>query len=357
MFGFSVFLNEDLSNTTVKYIKLMKKTGFSGIFTSLHIPEDDAKKYRTRLIELGQIAHENQLELMVDISGEALERAGFHFDKIEALTEIGVTGLRMDYQISMEQIAQVSHAIKISLNASTLTLEEVEKLHQLGADFSNLQAWHNYYPRPETGLDEVLFYEKNHRLKKLGFKIAAFVPGDANLRGPLFAGLPTLERDRGAAPFSSALRIRSNSAVDIVYIGDGGLLPATIQQFANYVKTDVIELRVKVISDEYFHLVEREHINRQDAARDCLRSAEARFWDVPVIQAEPVRPRKIGAITIDNQLYQRYMGEIQIMRRELADDEKTNIVGYVIDDDLPLIEQIGPGQKFRIVKWIGEKDD
>lgn len=85
MFGFSIFLNEELSKETTSYIAEMVQNGFTGIFTSLHIPEDDAAQYRKRLTDLGAIAKKYDLELMVDISGDALKRAGFSFDRSKSL--------------------------------------------------------------------------------------------------------------------------------------------------------------------------------------------------------------------------------------------------------------------------------
>ena len=60
----------------------------------------------------------------------------------------------MDYAIDNQTIAQLSRKITISLNASTLTEKDINELNTYQADFSNLEAWHNYYPRPETGLDK-----------------------------------------------------------------------------------------------------------------------------------------------------------------------------------------------------------
>ena len=48
MYGISVFLGEEITNDTIIYIKKMKALGFDGIFTSLHIPEDDTSLYRQR---------------------------------------------------------------------------------------------------------------------------------------------------------------------------------------------------------------------------------------------------------------------------------------------------------------------
>lgn len=47
----------------------------------------------------------------------------------------------------------------------------------------------------------------------------------------------------------------------------------------------------------------------------------------------------------------RYQGEIQIALADLPADERVNVLGKVIDDDLPLLPWIKGNQKFRI-KWV-----
>ena len=152
MYGFSIFMNSDLDEAKRSYITKMVNSSFKGIFTSMHIPEDDIKLYKKRLIDLGNFAQTHHLKLMVDISGDALSRSGFSFDNLAELKAIGVTGLRMDYHISNEIISKASHTITISLNASTITQQDIDELKENNANFNHLEAWHNYYPRPETGL-------------------------------------------------------------------------------------------------------------------------------------------------------------------------------------------------------------
>ncbi|MGM0166065.1 hypothetical protein IGI39_001019 [Enterococcus sp. AZ135] len=345
MFGFSIFLNEGLTSETKKYIEEMAHSGFSGIFTSLHIPEDDAAQYRKRLTDLGAIAKAYHLELMVDISGEALKRAGFSFDRVSQLTEIGVTSLRMDYHISNQQIAKLSRELPIALNASTITEIDIEELQKAEANFDHLEAWHNYYPRPETALDKEWYRQKNQWLKSVGFTIQGFVPGDEKLRGPLFKGLPTLEEHRGIHPLAAALDLLADT--DKIYIGDNGLSKNVMSQFAFYIKDETLKLSVEAF-DKQIEYVLGDHLNRQDEARDVVRSAEARFKVIPDIEPLPAKERNVGVVTIDNANYLRYMGEIQVIKQCLPADEKVNVVGQVIEKDRALIEHIKAGQKFSL---------
>ncbi|SJZ55671.1 hypothetical protein SAMN02745116_00716 [Pilibacter termitis] len=354
MRGFSIFLNEEVQEKTERYIADMAESGFTGIFTSLHIPEDDASLYKQRLIALGTLAKRYHLDLMVDISGVALKKAGFSFQSLKTLADIGVTGLRMDYHIDHKTIAQASQEMMISLNASTLDEEDIEVLKKENADFANLEAWHNYYPRVETGLDRKEFIEKNQFLKENNFRVVAFVAGDDHLRGPMYAGLPTLEEHRNCHVLFAMEDLR-NCMVDLVYIGDAGLKEDTRRQIQAYYQEKKVVLRAKRCGSAYFDYVVRGHINRKDSARDVLRSAEARFWEIPVIHAEKAIERKVGSITIDNEKYLRYMGEIQVVKHTLASDERVNVVGIVIEKDIPLLPLVKAGMKFEIIEGRDEE--
>ncbi|OTN75347.1 hypothetical protein A5886_000417 [Enterococcus sp. 8G7_MSG3316] len=351
MFGFSVFMNQDVTPSDLAQMEELA-VSFDGMFTSMHIPEDDSTRYRERLGVIGAFAKRHQLSLMVDISGNALTEAGFSIDRLEELIDLGVTGLRMDYAIDNQQIAQFSKQMRIALNASTLTEKDVQELQTYGADFTQLEAWHNYYPRPETGLAEEWLQAKNRWLKEQGFYVQAFVPGDDRLRGPMYAGLPTLEDHRGMTPFAAALALQETGTVDAIYIGDGGLTRQSIQQFNDYMQQNLITLRVKAVGSAYLDTVIGLHQNRQDEARDVLRSADARFGDVSFVKPEARMPRPIGAVTIDNQAYERYMGEIQVCKNALPADPRVNVAAQVIAADLPLIQHIHAGMRFKI-----ERDD
>lgn len=346
MFGMSIFMNEELSEETKTYVKRMSDIGFSGIFTSMHIPEDDAKKYASRLKVLGQLAKENKLDLMIDISGEALEKAGFSMEKPTQLKELGVTGLRMDYAISNEKIAHLSQKLKISLNASTITEKDLIELKEFNADFSNLEAWHNYYPRPETGLSDAFFKEKNQWLKSQGFTIEAFIPGNNQLRGPLYEQLPTLESQRYKNPFASALEMLAMKNVDLIYLGDGGITEKTFEQFKMWQEEKTILLHVKEEKTDYFSNILGEHVNRMDAAQLVIRSANARFKKIPPVFPQNTIERKKGSVTLDNEKYLRYEGEIQICKTDLPQDDKVNVVGKICCKDLPLVDLIKGGDKF-----------
>ena len=349
MFGVSVFLGDELTIETKDYLQEMKDSGFEGVFSSLHIPEEDASQYVKRLKTLGQWTKELGMRLMVDISGEALRKIGFSFDRPEEMLAIGITGLRMDYGITNKISAQVSRSMAVAFNASTITQEDVEELKKCNADFDQMEAWHNYYPRPETGLEKRLFIRKNQWLKALGFNVMAFVPGNEKLRGPLFCQLPTLEKHRGMHPLASTIELLEECAVNDVYIGDPTIDERTKQQFFYYSKKKTLLFSIKEVPEtNYLSIIVGKHQNRWDAARDVIRSADARFRTILKIEPQHTDDRVKGSITLDNKLYGRYMGEIQVVKRPLFNDEKVNIVACVIPEDIQLIDWCKEGQLFEL---------
>lgn len=355
MLGISVYLGNDLIEELESYIEKVRKAGFTSIFTSLHIPEDDPQLYQERLYKLGAVAKKHNMELMADISPKSLEYLGFTWENAEGLLDWGLTGLRVDYGISEVAIIRLSQKMKVALNASTLTRDGLKRLKQGGLRIESVEAWHNFYPRPETGLDQEEFKKVNKWLKQEGITVMAFTPGDGKLRGPLYEGLPTLENHRNLSPFSSCLDLIENGFVDKVLVGDLTVKDDSLEQFASYQK-GVFLLRAEQETNDstLLHILESVQTNRLDAARDCIRSMESRQYGL--IGTRPVKAfntvdRPVGTITVDNELYGRYQGEIQITKKDLAADEKVNNIGRVMEEDRPLLQHIRGGEKFQ-VKWL-----
>lgn len=67
--------------------------------------------------------------------------------------------------------------------------------------------WHNYYPRPETGLTTEYYAEQNELFVGRGLDLFAFVPGETSFRAPLGLGLPTLEHQRHRNAYRNAAEL------------------------------------------------------------------------------------------------------------------------------------------------------
>ncbi|RHB49395.1 DUF871 domain-containing protein [Exiguobacterium sp. AM39-5BH] len=349
MKGLSVYLSEPLTPQFKTWAGRMREIGFTSMFTSLHIPEDDTSVYTERLRDLGTLARELDMELFADIAPTSLAALGKTWDDAHTLVDWGVTGLRVDYGVTPKQVAELSMRMKVALNASTLSEAELIGMKQHGLVTDNVEAWHNFYPRPETGLDRDWFDAKNEWLKQQGLGVQAFIPGDGTLRGPLFERLPTLEDHRSLSTFACYMDLVDS--IDRILIGDPGLTDETIEQFASHAdETLVLRAAAETTIEAAFYRVQT---NRMDPARDVVRSVESRGYGRPgdrLLEPMEARPRPLGTITVDNVKYGRYAGELQITRHDLWADERVNVLGRIIEADRPLLQAIGPGTKFRI-EW------
>lgn len=103
----------------------------------------------------------------------------------------------MDYGFTENEIAALARQMPVVLNATTTAAESARRIAAAG---NLVMAMHNFYPRPETGLDDDFLLKSTRSLQAAGLKVLAFIPGDNKLRGPLYEGLPTLERHRRLPP-------------------------------------------------------------------------------------------------------------------------------------------------------------
>lgn len=324
------------------YITTMAEAGFQKVFSTLQLNENAEEDLTT----LANICLEHQLQLVLDV-----HPAVFQTHPIDSLSRLGIQNLRLDDGFELEDMKQLSSHFKLILNASTITEQVVMDLLRAGIPNTRLEAWHNYYPHAYTGLDETFFNAQNDMLQKYGIETAAFIHGDV-LRGPLFEGLPTIESHRQLSPFASYLRIKDS--VDHVLVGDLQISPASIHQLKQYVLSEQMTLRVKLLK-AYAYVEKQLFHNRPDEAAYVIRFAESRTLykrEVPVDGAATARA--IGAITIDNASFGRYEGEIQIVKKAMLGDSRVNWIGEVIEEDLPLIQLIRSNQaiQLEVISWI-----
>ncbi|BBU37898.1 DUF871 domain-containing protein [Aeribacillus composti] len=352
MIGISIYLSEERTIQNVQWIEKAASLGLRSIFTSLHIPEDDPNTYLYLLKDLGSLAKKFNMELFADVSPKSLGYLGLDFQSLDELVQWGLTGIRVDYGFTSEEIVELSKKMKVGINASTVSETEIDILINKGLIVKNVEAWHNFYPRPETGLDTNFLMNRNRFLKSKGFTTVAFIPGDKEMRGPVYAGLPTLEKHRTASPVTAAAELFHSYDTDKVLIGDLSVTNDTLNRLS-IIGNGMIPLRMKPINDRIEkQLFNQIHTNRMDPARDVIRSVESRSYaqkGTVLIAPSNQLERKRGTITIDNQLYGRYAGELQITIHDLPKDDRVNVIGHVIEEDLPLLSFIKAGGKFQFM--------
>lgn len=355
--GISVFVGMSYSlEENKQFIIKAKELGYSGVFTSLHIPEANYEKAIEEFKELASLCSRLNMNIIADISPRAFTYLGADMNNLKVLKDMGIYGVRVDFGFTPEEIASFTrnpYGLKVEINASTVSSKFFSELHKFNPDYTMLQACHNYYPRLNTGISLETFKKKNEMLKKYGMKVSAFIPSLINKRGPIFEGLPTLEIHRFLEPQASAKELFA-LGMDAVFFGDSIPTDRELRTVGG-LSEDIIELRIETFeacSIEKGIIFNPCHENRPDAAEDVIRSTNSRetLKKEDIINPYNNIERKVGYITIDNKDYLRYCGELQICKKILPMDKRVNVVGRVIEEDLFLMKYIEDETKFRLVE-------
>ncbi len=317
------------------------------IFLSLHISEEFDATYCQRAREICHSLAAFGFRTIADVSVKTLEQFG-----CESLTglakELKLWGLRIDYGFSPEEIGEMAKTMPIVLNASTTSPADAMRIAAKGRE---VFALHNFYPRPETGLDEEYLLETTQALREAGLNLQAFIPGDELLRGPLHEGLPTLEAHRHVLPSAAYVDMALRFGMEDIFLADPGLSEKEMQRIAVFCKTGIICVPAE-LDENWKHLYGQVFTCRVDSPRWLIRFQESRTYSCPGEIVEPYNctERRRGVITVDNRRYSRYSGELMLIREELPADERVNVIGEVPENALLLIDRIARGAKFMLVE-------
>lgn len=353
--GISIYLGMNYSlEENITYIKTAKGYGFDNIFTSLHIPEANYNEVIKDFKEIVALAKSLDLKIIADISPRAFGYLGATIKDLSVLKNMNIYGIRVDFGFSPKEIAEFTnnvYGLKIEINASTVTERFLNEFERYNPNYEMLQACHNYYPRLNTGISIETFLKKNNMLKKYGIKLSAFIPSQSGRRGPIFEGLPTLEVHRNMKPKICAMHLLA-LGIDNVIFGDS--IPSENEiSSVGKLKEELIEFKISELNCSEIEneiLFENIHENRPDSAEDVIRSTESR----ETLNGRKVEPRNNlerikGSITIDNEKYMRYCGELQICKKDLPKDPRVNVVGVINQEELFLLDFIKDETRFKFI--------
>jgi len=341
--GFSLYFSTGVDRNC-DLIKRYSNAGFTKAFTSLHIPEEDNSNYQHDIQTLFEACKKYNIELMADIGPHTIEKLGL--TSIDQLSDTPIRLLRLDYGFSFEEMVHLSEDFHIILNASTITFDDLFKLKKLGADFSKFSACHNFYPKPYSAISLERATKINRFLKDNGMKVQMFVPGDKDLRGPLYEGLPTIETHRYQDILLSALELKYVCDTDDVFIGDVDVSDYVLHQCSNLVQNNV-ELKAE-LNPKYIYYYDQIHHDRLDSSEYVIRSQESRLYasSGQVVEPELIQTIKQGDILLSNRNYFRYSGELEIARCNMPINQKINIIGHICDESIPYLKFIDQGMGF-----------
>lgn len=317
------------------------------VFLSLHISEEFSPDYCARAERVCLWLHEAGFRTIADVSVKTVAQFG-EPDLIRLAKRLRVWALRIDYGFTEEETAALAAQIPIVVNASTATARAARRIAAAGP---LVMAMHNFYPRPETGLDAAFLLESTRALQEAGLKVLAFVPGDQSLRGPVHCGLPTLEAHRGQLPSACFADMVLRFGMDGVFVGDPGLSETEQGRVRRFCQEGVLSVPALLAPDREA-LYGQVFTCRPDSPAGLVRFAESREYACfggPNAPAD-CRARVRGSVTTDNDRYGRYAGEIQLCRADYPADERVNVIGRVPEQAMLLADSIPRGGRFALVR-------
>lgn len=343
--GYSVYLSS--FDEVKEFLETPQQIG-TEIFTSLHISEEFNDQYCERARQICHWLADRGYRVMADVSKKTVAQFG-ETDMFKFAENMRISSLRIDYGFTAEEMIELAKKIPIVVNASTIDEKLAVEIVDSGGKIS---AMHNFYPRPETGLSSGFFAESTAMLKRLQIPVYTFIAGDLKKRGPIYQGLPTLEKHRHWPPLAAYADYIYNFKVDRIFVGDIMISP----EESGYIKSlenGILPIPVR-LEPKYSYLYDQIFHSRPDSPGGAARLAESREYSCcgNQIEAENTILRKRGSITMDNVLYGRYAGEIQILRTDYSADEKVNVIGKVDENYVPLVDCIQNGSKVMLIRSV-----
>ena len=317
------------------------------VFLSLHISEEFDDSFCRRAEEICRTLADMGYRIIADVSTKTVAQFGCR-DLTDLAKKLQLWALRIDYGFSREEIETMAEKMPIVVNASTTTAHDARAIAAKGGC---VMAMHNFYPRPETGLDEDYLLETTQALQEAGLKVLAFIPGDIHKRGPVFEGLPTLEAHRNILPSAAFVDLAKNYGIEEIFVGDPGLSETEQERILQFCREGIISVPCE-IAENWQHLYDQVFTCRMDSPKRLVRFQESRVYSCQgaTTEAYNCAQRTVGSLTIDNIRYGRYSGEIMLIRSDLPADDRVNVIGHVPENALILLNHIQRGGKFTLVR-------
>lgn len=318
------------------------------VFISLHISEEFCDSYCKQAEEICRWLYNKRFKIIADVSVKTVAQFG-ESNLIKLAERLGIWALRIDYGFDEQQIIKLGKQIPVVLNASTTIPEAAARISK---ECKLVMAMHNFYPRPETGLDENYLRQTTRDLQSAGLKVLAFIPGDKDLRGPIFERLPTLESHRKFPPSVCFADLAVNYEMDAIFLGDPSISNTEYSYINQFTNENTLAVPCK-LDEKYSSLYGKIFTCRIDSPSSLVRFQESREYSCfgKTITPSNCIERNRGVITIDNENYGRYSGEIQLLRKNFPKDSRVNVIGKVAESHIDIIDCIKNGEMFVLVKY------
>lgn len=357
MLGISIYPYKEHEEDTLRYLDLAHKYNFRRVFTNLLMLEPGTEeevlaKMKTAI----QYAAKKGMEVILDMNPAVFEQLNIGYDNLQFFKEMGATGIRLDstFDGMVESLMTFDKAeldLEINISNDTYYLENVLSYQP---NKRRIIGCHNFYPQRFTGLDYDYFMKCSKKYKEMGLRTAAFVNSKTANHGPHVHtdGLCTLEMHRDMDIVIQAKHLIATGLIDDIIIANAYAseeeLKALGQLDQSQIQLDVVfEAGVTDLEKEV--VLNHQHFNRGDINSYSIRSTFVKLAyqqaDIPV--NNPVKEVRYGDITVGNNSFGQYKGELNIVKLPMPNEEGyKNLVAKVVEQEQFLLPYIKPWTKF-----------
>jgi len=314
------------------------------LFTSLHIPESDGlQAYGDWLAKMHQ---EYGVTFCADISPLTLEKLGLQIKELGKLRDWGIVMFRIDFGFTTDEVREIAGSgdYPIAVNASTVDNAFIDALSGI-----SLVGWHNYYPRPETGISTEHYIRQNKLFLDRSLPLYSFIPGERSFRAPLHLGLPMLEKQRYRNTWLNYVEVKRLCPATKIVLAEG--IPyarhmAWIEAFERDATITVPLVTTDKSADFLFDHDWPIRVEHTDYSWRLDGSRVARHPDM-IINADT---RARGSIQMDMDGYGRYCGEIHLMKKDCPLNSMQVRIADIASPYVGLVDEMGPDTPLRFVR-------
>lgn len=342
-------MNSEYRNKIIETISLAAEYGFNEIFTTLHLPEYSLTEQLAAYEMIAEETRRHHMELTVDLGGPFIGKIFEDGKAIKVIKDRSPDFIRLDYGYDEKQVRRLYKEFNLQgfvINASIYDEKETEAIIDLFKRIDpniKIRACHNYYIRNESGLDDIFAARQDAFFARYDIPVYYCVPSHTSPRGPLHEGLCTLEKHRHMSIRNVLTDLIMNHDLKAFMMADEWLTEDEFKQIETVfeqLEKNKGKNRIGItfydnVSQEEKDIVLGKHLFRYDSPIANLRSQSSREM---AEFAKDVKPnnmviRKTGDVTIDNSLYKRYSGEMEVMLEDHDQDDRVNVVAHISDEN------------------------
>lgn len=356
--GISIYPNKSSVEEMKQYIDDAAQAGFTRIFSNLLAVDQAREEVVKEFADINNYAKSKGFEIIMDVAPSVFKHLGITYQDLSFFKEINADGFRLDEGFGGSPEAMMTYnpeGLLVEINMSQ-DLHYIDTIMDYQPNQFNLIGCHNFYPHPYSGLEKDFFLKTTHNFKKHGLRTAAFVT--AQNEGsygpwPVTDGLPTLDMHRYLPLDVQIKHFIAMNAVDDIIISNCFPSKEELDAVAK-VNQVMVNFQVELVDNipdiERSIVLDELHFNRGDVNGSMIRSTMPRVkhkgHQFDVFNAPEILKR--GDIVIESSLYGHYAGELQVVKKEMKNSGKTNVVGRIREVEHFMLDDIKPWQKFKL---------